>query len=64
MWLLFLLFSFQDKPFYELYKSGSEKLEVRDYRGAIEDLEAAVKERKESSPTAKTYGVRFISYFP
>ncbi len=64
MWLLFLLFSFQDKPFYELYKSGSEKLEARDYRGAITDLEAAIEERKESSPTAKTYGVRFISYFP
>jgi len=64
MWLLLLLFTYQGNSFYELYQSGSAKLESRDYHGAIEDLEAAVSLRKESSPTAKTYGVRFIAYFP
>jgi hypothetical protein len=62
---LTLIFAMQGGgEFYALYESGLEKLNRKEFSAAVQDLEAAVALRPESSETARPYGVRLVPYFP
>ncbi len=62
-WMLCLML-LAPQEFYEMYESGTAKLEARDYAGAIKDLEAATAARPRSSETARKYGVQLFAYLP
>jgi tetratricopeptide (TPR) repeat protein len=49
---------------YESYEKGLRALESGKFAEAVELLEAAVAGRAEPGPSVKTYGVRFIKYYP
>lgn len=62
--LLFIALSFQNQPFYELYREGTKALEANEYHLAIEKFSGAIKQKPESKKNAKTYGVQYIEYYP
>ena len=49
---------------YEHYHRALQAVDLSDWDRAIDEFEAAVEEREGSSRSARTYGVRFIRYFP
>ncbi|MBI4545585.1 MAG: caspase family protein [Gemmatimonadetes bacterium] len=53
-----------DELWYVYYDRGLRAIERSDWDGAIAALDQALKKNKSSSLKARTYGMRFIRYFP
>jgi len=49
---------------YEHYDRALDAIDQSDWTAAIEELDSAVSQRPESGRSARTYGVRFVRYFP
>lgn len=64
--LVLLLFptSLRAEPWYDAYHKGQEALEAEDWNEAVRHLNEALKENPKSSAHARTYGLRYIEYFP
>ncbi|NJD19734.1 MAG: hypothetical protein FIA95_10700, partial [Gemmatimonadetes bacterium] len=54
----------QEDRWYERYERGLRAIDRSDWPAAITELEAAVEAKGGSARSARTYGVRFIRYFP
>ncbi len=65
--LLFLLhttFCLSQSKFYNYYSNGLDYIEKEDWLRAIEELRGAASLEFEDSDMRRTYGTRFIPYFP
>lgn len=54
----------QPQKFYEYYDAALEFVEKQDYERALADLKSATSLEFEDQKQARTYGTRFIQYFP
>jgi hypothetical protein len=51
-------------PWWEVYDDGLRAIDRGDWQGAIVSLTQVIRQNSRSSASARTYGMRFISYFP
>lgn len=49
---------------WDYYNRALERIEARDWPGAEADLHETLRWRKEDSPSARTYGVHLLQYYP
>lgn len=64
---LFLLFTsvlFSQNKFYNYYATGLEYMEKQDWQRAITELQSASSLEFEDTQRKRTYGTRFIEYYP
>jgi tetratricopeptide (TPR) repeat protein len=52
------------KPWWELYDDAMRAVDREDWRAALIALQQAVKQNPKSTSRARTYGMRFVEYFP
>ncbi len=62
--LLLLPVPLQAKTWYDSYHKGLEAVEREDWNEAVRYINEALKENPRSSAQARTYGMRYVEYFP
>ena len=62
--LLWISTLFADENFYTYYNNGLQYMKKKDYNRALEEFKSAASLEFEDSKMKRTYGTRFIKYFP